>query len=114
MNCYYGPSYSNYQFRIIALNPVADGGSEIEIMLDNLPIIDSVYKIEGYTAYQQGAKYSTDQVTYATNDTTGGEITFTKIDTTNQIISGTFYFDVVNSNGYTLKITKGRFDLIYK
>ena len=60
--------------------------------------------------YGSSADYS---AYYTTNDTTGGEITITKLDTTNHIISGTFYFDVVKLDSNIIKITKGRFDLKY-
>ena len=44
-----------------------------------------------------------------------GEITFHHIDEENQIISGEFYFDCIDTeNNETAEITEGRFDLIYE
>lgn len=40
-----------------------------------------------------------------------GEINFTKIDTTNGIVSGTFSFIATNENGSKKNITDGRFDI---
>lgn len=42
-----------------------------------------------------------------------GRMEVLKLDTLNRIIAGTFYFDAVNSEGDTIKVTDGRFDLRY-
>lgn len=42
-----------------------------------------------------------------------GEINFTKIDKTNKILSGTFWFNIDTDYCNTLKITDGRFDIKY-
>ena len=42
-----------------------------------------------------------------------GELKITHLDTTNFIISGTFWFDAVGANGNIVKVTDGRFDLHY-
>jgi hypothetical protein len=46
-----------------------------------------------------------------TNDSIGGQLTITRFDLSNQIASGTFWFDVLDNNGDTIKITDGRFDV---
>ena len=48
---------------------------------------------------------------YTTDQKSPGTLTITKLDLVNKIISGTFDFDVSNSNGETVKITNGRFDI---
>jgi hypothetical protein len=40
-----------------------------------------------------------------------GQLTITKLDETNQIVAGTFWFTIVNTNGDTIKVTDGRFDM---
>ena len=50
---------------------------------------------------------------YLTNSLVSGQLTITKLDQTNQIVSGTFYFNAVNSTGDTVKVTDGRFDMPY-
>jgi hypothetical protein len=50
---------------------------------------------------------------YGFNDTYQGSVTFTKIDTVNFIIAGTFEFSTVNDNCENINITNGRFDLQY-
>ena len=50
---------------------------------------------------------------YVTNDIYKGELKITKLDQVNNIISGTFWFDAVNSNGVKIEIREGRFDMQY-
>ena len=42
-----------------------------------------------------------------------GELTITRVDTSNSIISGTFWFDAINENGEIVEIREGRFDYVY-
>jgi len=58
----------------------------------------------GFFDYISGFNYNTDQKS-------PGTLTITKLDLVNKIISGIFDFDVSNSNGETVKITNGRFDI---
>ncbi|MDR2206326.1 MAG: hypothetical protein LBE36_09275 [Flavobacteriaceae bacterium] len=50
---------------------------------------------------------------YNTTNIHTGELKITHLDTTNYIISGTFWFDAVNSNGEKVEVREGRFDLHY-
>lgn len=57
------------------------------------------------------------EIPYQTNYTDGstykGEFTITKLDLQNQIISGTFWFDVKDpKTGETCKVRDGRFDVV--
>ncbi|MGQ0738421.1 MAG: hypothetical protein ACT4OJ_05115 [Bacteroidota bacterium] len=52
--------------------------------------------------------------TYVTNENLYiGELWIKKLDTLNQIVSGTFWFDAVNSNNKKVEIRQGRFDVRY-
>lgn len=42
-----------------------------------------------------------------------GKIKITKLDEINQIVSGTFWFDAVNSSGKKVEVREGRFDMVY-
>jgi len=42
-----------------------------------------------------------------------GRLNVLRLDTLSRIIAGTFYFDAVNKEGDTIKVTDGRFDLKY-
>jgi hypothetical protein len=50
---------------------------------------------------------------YFTNTIKTGELKITRLDLANSIISGTFWFDAVNTSGETVKIRSGRFDIHY-
>ncbi|MDP3667909.1 MAG: hypothetical protein Q8R50_14595 [Sediminibacterium sp.] len=51
---------------------------------------------------------------YSTNNILNtGELWIKKLDTVNQIASGTFWFDAVNANGQKVQIREGRFDVRY-
>jgi hypothetical protein len=50
---------------------------------------------------------------YSANNTISGQLIITKLDTIKQIVSGTFYFDAINESGSTVKVTNGRFDMLY-
>jgi hypothetical protein len=55
--------------------------------------------------------YPSNTATFQTSNTDIGEILITRYDTVERIISGTFYFDVVNSSGEKIGIRDGRFDV---
>jgi len=48
---------------------------------------------------------------FDTNENVTGEMNLKRFDLTNQIASGTFWFNAVNDKGDTVKITDGRFDV---
>jgi len=48
-----------------------------------------------------------------TNTIKTGELKVTRLDLANSIISGTFWFDAVNTAGETVQIRSGRFDMNY-
>src|SRR5690606_35013194 len=48
---------------------------------------------------------------YNTTPEVTGEMTITKLDFENNIVSGTFWFDAVNGNGEIVEIREGRFDM---
>ena len=55
----------------------------------------------------QVSKFDTDGLQYT------GELFIKKLDTVNQIVSGTFWFDGINSNGQKVEVREGRFDVRY-
>ena len=50
---------------------------------------------------------------YYTSNIVTGELKITKLDQINAIISGTFWYDAVNSAGTIVQIREGRFDMQY-
>ncbi len=61
----------------------------------------------GYTNYISNQFWQTDSII-------GGGVNILRFDTTNQIVSGTFFFNCVNKEtNDTMHITEGRFDMHY-
>lgn len=58
-------------------------------------------------------EYEPNQKDYITNTHYVGSITFTRVDTVNHIIAGTFAFTAENTDGSgeTVRVTDGRFDI---
>lgn len=50
---------------------------------------------------------------YYTTSSITGELTITRVDLSNSIISGTFWFDAINDTGGIVEIREGRFDYEY-
>jgi len=48
---------------------------------------------------------------YNTTDTITGELFIKKMDMTRKIVSGTFWFDLINENGEKIQVREGRFDM---
>jgi hypothetical protein len=48
---------------------------------------------------------------FFTNSNQTGQMTITHLDLTNQTVSGTFFFDVIDQNGELRQIREGRFDM---
>ena len=57
------------------------------------------------------AKYGINGNFYFTSEQYSGELTITHLDLTNQTISGTFFFDIIDQNGDLREIREGRFDM---
>lgn len=74
------------------------------------PLVDDPDHSGGYQ-YDEIAYYNEkSQKTYLAQS---GNLTVTKLDTINNIISGHFYFTAVDSQGVKVEIKKGRFDVKY-
>jgi hypothetical protein len=109
--------YGGYNFNLSFENQNASDLPNIFISLSNINIeegktyplsldLKDETKIYGYANFSNTSSFQT-------NEINKGEITITKFDTKNFIISGTFWFDGINSNGDKVKITEGRFDTKY-
>ncbi len=61
-----------------------------------------------FAYYQNGF-----QNVFGTNITNTGELKINKLDQSNAIISGTFWFDAIKSSGEKIEIREGRFDMKY-
>lgn len=71
------------------------------------------YVMNEYSDTSATGVYLTGLDGFSTSDEVIGEFDITKLDETNSIISGTFWFDAVNEEGEVVKIREGRFDVRY-
>ena len=67
----------------------------------------------GFGTYILNAEASPSPNYYSTNSTITGELKITYHNFDQAILSGTFWFDAVNSNGDKVQVREGRFDMHY-
>ena len=83
---------------------------------DNVGVI---FPLKQYGANSKAGEYiinataSPDPNYYSTNSIINGELKITNHNFNQAILSGTFWFDAVNSNGVIVKVREGRFDMHY-
>jgi len=118
LSCAYQFINGGYYFQLVAANK-GDVNYNIGLFTDSLEIkqgITLVLKNENVPGEAYGL-YSISKIQgstiYHTNAIHTGEITIKKFDETNRIVSGTFWFDAVNSSGEKVQVRDGRFDLKY-
>jgi hypothetical protein len=115
-----GPN-GGYFFRLAAISRNNNSGESksVGLFTDSLKILQGVEyiliapKIKG-TAYALYG-YTRDNPLaiddYETNSINIGKLQIKKLDTVNQIISGSFWLDAVNKNGQKVEVRDGRFDV---
>ena len=96
------------------------GNNSIGVFTDSIKIQEgSRYPLRKRINGSASADYLRETSSYQAEefDTDGnfytGELYIKKLDTIHQIVSGTFFFDAVNSNGLKTEIREGRFDVRY-
>jgi len=122
-HCFYQKIYSSDVGYSFVVNAYRDGpnctGKQVSLNVDSL-------KLEHGKTYQLGAVKTGDSygkhfwskncsqiVFYETTEMIGGELKIIFLDTINQIVSGTFWFDALAPDGDTVHIREGRFDREY-
>ncbi|WGH75365.1 DUF6252 family protein [Tenacibaculum tangerinum] len=118
-NCYYQLIDGAYYFGIQGLDSVIDltsitfGTEKKEINEGNTYILFEI--LDGNV--WGGVGFSSENNPYkfvSTNSQYTGELTITKFDFTNKIVSGTFWFDIKHpTTGETVEIREGRFDTLF-
>lgn len=99
--------------RGIGVKNISVRTSEIDLGINNIYILNQDNTIfEPYVG--AGGFYGINASNYYfTNNIKTGELKITRLDLQNSIISGTFWFDAINSSGETVEIREGRFDMQY-
>jgi hypothetical protein len=89
--------------------------SGIGIFTDSLPIVQGIYTLgdnKKGNVYALYLRYKeTANINLYTKTNLPGQLTITKFDELNQIVSGTFFFTVIDNSGDTIKVSDGRFDM---
>ena len=86
----------------------------IGLSTNNLEVTQNqTFNLLENTALNAYGTYAFNAVFSRTNSIHTGKLTITKLDTQNQIVSGTFWFDVQDQNGMVHQIREGRFDMQY-
>ena len=110
-----GFNYDKGRFNLFAnrINSKTNTDQSIIITIQDSVFTEGKYKLFQYD--KSGAEFrdGVDSCSYTTSTQYGGEITITKLDTSNKIVAGTFYMTLVNDKCETLHITDGRFDFKY-
>jgi len=118
---YLNTSYSKgYFFSVSAKNTSTDFVKGISINTDSLTIQQGqTIVLEKYGKKgAAGAQFSiigNDFIfhEYLTTTSEIGELKITKLDSINRIVSGTFWYDAINSSGEKVQVREGRFDMKY-
>jgi hypothetical protein len=110
-----------YHLRIAAISRYSNGNESksIGLFTDSLQIVEGGEYILSDTEGPAFALYGYYKVTppvvydFETTFLYSGKLKISKFDPINQIVSGTFSFKAAKSNGDTINITDGRFDVRY-
>jgi hypothetical protein len=87
----------------------------IGLSTNNLQIFENqTYSLNENIALNAYGTYAFNAIFSRTNSIQTGNLTITKLDQTNQIVSGTFWFDVEHPiSGEIVEVREGRFDMQY-
>lgn len=80
-------------------------------------VVGEIYKLKEYGINSKFGEYNIYKINtdnrFRTTSIITGELKITNHDFNKAILSGTFWFDAVNSDGEKVKIREGRFDMQY-
>jgi len=120
VNCFYQLVDGEYFFTMNFADLRGTGRKDVSVQTFRINlqanqtyVLNKNYILDGdYTG--GGGSYSTSLSNeFNTNTIKTGELKITKLDSANAIISGTFWFDAINSAGEVVEIRNGRFDWNY-
>ena len=116
VNCFYQFVDGEFYFTM-AFTDMQNFGPSVNIFTSKVSLqANQTYILnQGYNPSQGGGGEYFKNLSNKFNTTIEqtGELKITRLDLSNTIISGTFWFDAINSAGETVHITQGRFDWDY-
>jgi hypothetical protein len=119
LSCAYQYIDGGYYFQLKGLDKGSSANYGVGIFTDSLKIqTGAIYTLSVRNKKEQAyGLYSISKIqgltNYTTNSTDTGQLKITKLDETNRVVSGTFWFDGVNDNGEKVQVREGRFDMHY-
>ena len=113
-NYFYQFTSGNYYFVIGASNHKNNDLNVIRLRTEKKQIFQGqTYDLYEWNDGNATGNYTKNNIELYTTHLNTGKLTIIKLDETNQIVSGTFWFDVQDINGIIHQIRNGRFDVQY-
>lgn len=120
LQCNYILTGGGHYFTVGCANENSDGSvTDVILYTDSLTVSQgqtltlSDFNKQGMASGSYAIGSAANIPNYYTNNSHGGQLYISHLDSIKQIISGTFYFKAINSKGDTINVTNGRFDMQY-
>ena len=124
LSCFYQRDQSGYHLGLSIVEKGSNENKSVNISTNPLQLVENTtYNLAEQT--NNGSSYNSNfgefwitsnivnAIQYTTTATVTGELKTTKLNTQLKIISGTFWYDAINSDGEKVEIREGRFDMRY-
>lgn len=124
LSCFYQQLQDGYHLGLSLTEKGTNENKSVNISTNPLQLIEnSTYNLGEQT--NNGSNYNSNfgefwitsnivnAIQYTTTATVTGELKITKLDMQQKIISGTFWYDAINSDGEKVQVRDGRFDMRY-
>ena len=113
-NCFYQLVSGEYYFVVGASNYNNNILKIIRLRTEKKQIFEGeTYDLYEWIDGNASGNFTLNNIENFTSPTYSGKLSITKLNPINQIVSGTFWFDVEDTNGVVHQIREGRFDMQY-
>jgi hypothetical protein len=113
-NCFYQLVDGEYYFVTSFADDINDNLKVIRLRTEKKQIFEGeTYDLFEWIDGNATGNFTNNNIELFTTHTHTGKLTITKLDEVNHIVSGTFWFDVLDNNGVVHQIREGRFDSQY-
>jgi hypothetical protein len=124
LSCFYQQDQDGYHLGLSIVEKNSAENRHVNISLNPQQLIENttynlVAILNGTSNYNSNfgefiiSNNVSSDIRYNTTATVTGEFKVTKLNTQQQIISGTFWYDAINSGGEKVEVREGRFDMHY-